>query len=247
MIVLKSYFNKKKIKVNYIFFAFSFFFIFILLISYFTFNQYIKSNEKEEYKIIQISNSDLGIDKVLNDIKENKNIVKSEKKDDDSFLILIDKYENLLKVEKYFLQKNYNVALNGNTPNIQLYNIQNFLIYIIIIFVLLMLFLLFKVSCNIIKEDGIESYLLYCLGYNLLKIKTYIFFKLLVLLIPVYILSVLLSLLCIFIFNIFFVIKVSTSIIITTILINSIVLFILIIVDSLIIATLKITNKKELF
>ena len=53
MIVLKSYFNKKKIKVNYVFFTFSFFFIFILLISYFTFNQYIKSNEKDEYKTIQ--------------------------------------------------------------------------------------------------------------------------------------------------------------------------------------------------
>jgi len=52
----------------------------------------------------------------------------------------------------------------------------------IILFILSMFFLLFKVSCNIIKDDGIESYLLYCLGYNLLKIKTYIFFKLLVLL-----------------------------------------------------------------
>lgn len=247
MIVLKSYFNKKKIKVNYVFFTFSFFFIFILLISYFTFNQYIKSNEKDEYKTIQISNSDLEFDKILNDIKENKNIVKSEKNDDDSFLILVDKYENLLKVEKYFLQRNYNIALNGNIPNIQLYNIQNFLIYFIILFILSMFFLLFKVSCNIIKDDGIESYLLYCLGYNLLKIKTYIFFKLLVLLIPAYILSFLLSLLCIFLFNIFSVIKVSVSIIVTSIFINSIVLFILIIIDSLIIVTLKITNKKELF
>lgn len=245
MIVLKSYFNKKKIKVNYTFFTFSFFFIFILLISYFTFNLYIESNEKEEYKTIQISNSNLEFDEILNDIKENKNIVKSEK-NDDSFIILIDKYENLLKVERYFLQKNYNVALNGNSPNIQLYSIQNFLIYFIILFILLMLCLLFKFSCNIIKEDKIESYLLYCLGYNLLKIKTYIFLKLLIMLIPAYFLSFLLSLLCVFIFNIFSVIKVSICIIATSFLSNFIVLFILIIIDSLIIATLKITNKKEL-
>lgn len=246
MIVLKSYFNKKKIKVNYIFFTFSFFFIFILLISYFTFNLYIKSNEKEEYKTIQISHSSLKIDKILDDIKENKNIVKSEQNDDDSFLILIDKYENLLKVERYFLQRNYNITLNGNSPNIQLYNIQNFLIYFIILFILLMLFLLFKFSCNMIKEDNNESYLLYCLGYKLLKIKTYIFFKVLVLLIPAYFLAFSISLLCIFLFNIFSVIKVSISIIIISFVINFIVLVILIIVDSLIITTLKISNKKEL-
>lgn len=246
MIVIKGFLNRKKVKLNILFLTISFFIIHILFVSYLSFDSYIKTNDKEEYRIIQISKNDIEPEKQYKDIKENKNIIKYEVTENNEFILLVDKYSNLQKVEKFFLNKNYNVTIPGNNPNMQLYYIQNILATFIILFIIVMIILLFRYILSLLKEDHEECCLLFCLGYTLSRIKKFTILKIVLLVASSCLISLILSFIIIIVFNTTNMINISILVILRSIYYIVIIVFILFLITIIAVQKLKIPNKKPL-